>query len=154
MIKIEEDKSLYFQNLLQFRKILHQSKIGDYITKMEEYISEKEKNFLGIRIESFHNNPLLDKNSGVDFECLMVIDGEIISTEDFIYKKEIKIENALYGFHEGTILSADKSRIKLLNYMREKRLTPSTDLFTVFSNLKDGQSIDEINVEYYIGIKK
>lgn len=89
----------------------------------------------------------------LDFEILCSIKPKTILPEFYEYKPIFRITNALKIIHYGNPNSLQIDSQKLLDYAKEKNLTPITGLYCVTVNqIKSLDEIDKMEVDIYLGI--
>jgi len=89
----------------------------------------------------------------MDIEIYMPIDKEIPSSDEFIYKPRLYLENCIKTTHKGNPQLLEQAVQGLNEYMTSNKLIPISVGFNVTANeITDPKDLDLFEVDVYISI--
>lgn len=147
MLEIKENQELYIESLLSYRGKIKQSCLENVGKEMEKYIQSVGAKWIG--------NPIIATYSVegdvVDVELLVPVDRYIESYGEFVFKKQLKIVNAVVAQYKGNPVGLQSVCNQLYQYILEHKMQPITAGYnvTLKTNIMDLENT-EINV--YVGI--
>lgn len=131
MIEIKENQELKFNNLLSFRGKMRQSELENIGRDMELKINEKGAKRVSYPVMATYG---VD-GEFIDTEVLVPIDQEIENTGNYIFKKEIKIVNAVMLSYTGNPVGLQSACNEFNQYIEKKRLQPITVGYNVMQHM-------------------
>ena len=147
MLEIKENQELHVDNLLSYRGKVKQTEIELVGKEMEDYIQNVGANRIG--------NPITVtyavEGDMIDIELLMPIDKSIDSTDKFVFKKQIKIVNAVVASYKGHPMWLQDTCNQLNQYMVEHTLQPITVGYNVTKKM-DMLNPNNTEIDVYVGI--
>ncbi|MBQ3782290.1 MAG: hypothetical protein II838_02455 [Lachnospiraceae bacterium] len=147
MLEIKENQELHVDNLLSYRGKVKQTEIELVGKEMEDYIQNVGANRIG--------NPITVtyavEGDMIDIELLMPIDKSIDSTDKFVFKKQIKIVNAVVASYKGHPMGLQDTCNQLNQYMVEHTLQPITVGYNVTKKM-DMLNPNNTEIDVYVGI--
>ena len=147
MLEIKENQELHVDNLLSYRGKVKQTEIELVGKEMEDYIQNVGANRIG--------NPITVtyavEGDMIDIELLMPIEKSIDSTDKFVFKKQIKIVNAVVASYKGHPMGLQDTCNQLNQYMVEHTLQPITVGYNVTKKM-DMLNPNNTEIDVYVGI--
>lgn len=147
MIEIVENQTLEVENLLSFRGNVTQAEMTVIGKEMEELVNRAGIKRKGSPITATYGM-VGDK---IDVEILLPIDKETDSTEKYLYKKKIKIVNAVVAKYLGNPNGLQEACDELNHYIIEHKLIPITVGYNVTKKVNP-MNLEETEIEVYVGI--
>lgn len=147
MLEIKENQELKAENLLSFRGKVKQAELENIGKEMENYIQK-----VGAKREG---NPITATYAAqgdvIDLEILFPVDQQVDSTDKFVFKKQIKIVNAVVASYQGNPLGLQEACNQLNQYIMERNLQPITVGYNV-TKKTDMLNPEETEIDVYVGI--
>lgn len=147
MLNIKENQKLNVMNILSYRGKIKQSELEDIGIEMEHYIHRLGARKSGIPITATYGV----EGDTFDMEILMPIDRSIVSTDRFVFKKQIKIVNAVTASYKGHPIGLQEACNQLNQYITEHGLQPITVGYNVTKKM-DMLSLENMEIDVYVGI--
>ena len=147
MLEIKENQELNVTNILSLREKIKQSELDVIGKEMECYIYSLGAKKFGTPITATYGV----EGDMYDMEILMPVDRSIISTDRFVFKKQIKIVNAVTVSYKGHPMGLQEACNQLNQYITEHRLQPITVGYNVTKEL-DMLNLDNTQIDVYVGI--
>ena len=149
---IEEHKEFNVNNLLSFRASLTQDEMQKEMQNLEKFINDNNLTVVGSKI-----NTTYSVTQGIvptmDIEMLIPIDKEFQETEEYKFKFELKLINALKSVHKGNPQGFNDTVMEIQKYTQDKKLMPITSLYTVnIHEVKRPDDMDKFHAELYVSI--
>lgn len=147
MLEIKENQELNVEKLLGYRGKVKQAELENTRKEMEEYIQNVGAKRVG--------NPVTVtyaiEGDTIDVELLMPIDISIDSTDKFVFKKQIKIVNAVVASYRGHPMGLQEACNQLNQYITKNRLQPITVGYNV-TKKTDMLNLENTEIDVYVGI--
>jgi hypothetical protein len=129
-------------------------KYNDICTKIAQIQRETEE--LGLNVNGWIMSTLRTEGSEHDNELMEIeflapVDRKFESTENFKYKSQFKLINAVKMRYEGDIFGIRKSELALNNYLSEHHLEPITHRYFSYIQAPE-DSPDSVIIDVYVGI--
>ena len=92
-------------------------------------------------------------NGSVDMEVLIPVDKAFEDTDDYKFKKELKLVNCLSVSHIGNPADFQKKVLELQMHIKNKKLIPISNLYTLsLKNVNGKEGTDQFKAICYISI--
>ena len=147
MIEIKENQELIIANLLSYRGKVRHTEIEQVGKDMETYIKNVGAKRVGNPITATY---AIDGDT-IDVEILIPIDKGIDSTDKFIFKKQIKIVNAVVASYQGHPMGLQDACNQLNQYIMEHKYQPITMGYNV-TRKTDVLSPEGSEIDVYVGV--
>ena len=147
MIEINMGQTLELDHVLSFRGKLAQNEVEQVGRDMETKISDANAKLIGHPIMATFS---VD-GSKLDMELICPIDKEIDSVEEYVYKKKIKIINAVKMSYKGNPNGLQEACNELNKYINDNKLQPITVGYNVTKKV-DPLDINNAEIDVYVGI--
>lgn len=147
MIKIKENQELNVSNLLSYRGKVRQLELESIGKEMENYIHKAGAKRVGNPITATY----AIEGDAIDVELLMPIDMIINSKDNFVFKSQIKIVNAVVAAYKGHPIGLQDACNQLNQYIVEHKLQPITVGYNV-TKKTDMLNPDNTEIDVYVGI--
>ena len=147
MIKIKENQELNVSNLLSYRGKVRQLELESIGKEMENYIHKAGAKRVGNPITATY----AIEGDSIDVELLMPIDMIINSKDNFVFKSQIKIVNAVVAAYKGHPIGLQDACNQLNQYIVEHKLQPITVGYNV-TKKTDMLNPDNTEIDVYVGI--
>ncbi|MBQ4523700.1 MAG: AraC family transcriptional regulator [Lachnospiraceae bacterium] len=147
MLEIKENQELNVVNVLSYRGKVRQAELENVGKEMESYI----QNVGAKRVGNPTTATYAVEGDTIDIELLMPIDKSIDSTDKFVYKKQIKIVNAVVACYKGHPMGLQEACNQLNQYIMERKLQPITVGYNV-TKKTDMLSPEDTEIDVYVGI--
>ncbi len=118
MLEIKENQKLNIMNVFSYRGKVRQIEIENIGKEMEVYIQNAGVKRAGNPITATY----AIEGDVIDLELIMPIDRSIASTDKFVFKNQIKIENAVVAAYRGHPMGLQEACSQLNQYIMEHRL--------------------------------
>ena len=147
MTEIKTGQTLELNNVLSYRGKVKQSEL-EVVGKA----LEQEAVLAGAKVVG---NPVTAtytvEQDEIDMELLLPIDREIPPTERYVFKKEIRIVNAVMAAYKGHPMGLQDACNQLNQYIVEHGLQPITVGYNV-TKKTDMLCLENTEVDVYVGI--
>jgi effector-binding domain-containing protein len=153
MALIESGKSFKLENLLTIRKKMLQNDVNNEIMNIGKLLHEKNIKKNGPVITATYAVELQNGQPLMDVEIMLPINRKIDLPEEYKFKEEFFLQNAIYAKYIGnpSLLPGIYSEIK--NYIGTNNLKQITPAYNVYiNNESKTQSIDNMEIDVYVGI--
>lgn len=147
MLEIKKNQELNVVNVLSYRGKLKQSDIENIGKKMDDYINNSGAKRAGYPMTATY----FVEGDILDIELIIPIDKNINSTDEFIFKNEIKIVNAVVVSYKGHPIGLQDACNQLNQYISENNLQPITVGYNV-SKKMDMFNPENTEIDVYVGI--
>ena len=147
MLEIKENQELKVESLLSYRGKVRQAEIENIGKEMESYI----QNAGAKRVSSPMTATYAVEGDVIDIELLIPIDKNIDSTDKFVFKKQIKIVNAVVASYKGHPAGLQEACNQLNQYIMEHKLQPITVGYNVTKKV-DMLNPENTEINVYVGI--
>lgn len=147
MSKITEGETLEVKNLLSCRKLTYQSDLNTVVKEMQEYIKTKGAVCIDNPITGVFG---VERDGRIDVEVLIPIDKYIVTNEEYRFKEEFKLVNAITVTHTGNPSTLQDSCDELNSYIIKHRYQPVTICYNRAE--KREENVDELCIKVYIGL--
>jgi len=147
MSNIIDNQLLEIENLISYRGKASNQEFNKIVTDMQEKLSVVGIMSVGHPITAIYGISG-DKN---DVEILIPINKKSDNIQKYIFKKKIKITNALVVQHRGNPAMLQQSCDRLNQYIVAHKLLPITVGYNVTKNI-DKNNIDNTEIDVYVGI--
>jgi len=147
MLEIKENQELNVTNVLSYRGKVKQAELESLGKEMESYIRNAGAKQVGNPITATY----AVEGDAIDVELLMPIDRSIDSTDKFVFKKQLKIVNAVVAAYKGHPMGLQEACNQLNQYIMEHRLQPITVGYNV-TKKTDMLNPENTEIDIYVGI--
>lgn len=147
MLEIKENQELNVVNILSYRGKVRQTEIENIGKEMEDYIQRVGAKRVGNPITATY----AVEGDAIDVELLMPVDRSIASTDNFIFKKQVKIVNAVVAAYKGHPMRLQEACNQLNQYIMEHTLQPITVGYNV-TKKTDMLNPENTEIDVYVGI--
>lgn len=147
MLEINENQELDVVNVLSYRGKVRQAELENIGKEMENYIQAAGAN----RVENPITATYAVEGDTIDVELLMPIDKSIDLTDKFVFKKRIKIVNAVVATYKGHPMGLQDACNQLNQYIMERKLQPITVGYNVTKKM-DILNPENTEIDVYVGI--
>ena len=147
MLEIKENQKLNIMNVFSYRGKVRQIEIENIGKEMEVYIQNAGVKRAGNPITATY----AIEGDVIDLELIMPIDRSIASTDKFVFKNQIKIENAVDAAYRGHPMGLQEACSQLNQYIMEHRLQPITVGYNVTKKM-DMIAPENTEIDVYVGI--
>lgn len=147
MLEIKENQELNVANLLSYKGKIKQAELENIGKEMESYIHSTGAKPVDHPITATYTV----EGDVIDIELLIPIDKSIDSTDKFIFKRQIKIVNAIVAEYKGNPIGLQDACNLLNQYIMEHRLQPITVGYNV-TKKADILSPQNTEIDIYVGI--
>lgn len=147
MLKIKEKQELNVANVLSYKGKVKQAELENVGKEMESYIQKVGAKRVGNPITATYDV----EGDTVDIELLMPIDKSIDSTDEFVFKNQIKIVNAVVAEYKGHPIGLQEACNQLNQYIMEHKLQPITVGYNV-TKKTDMLNPENTEIDVYVGI--
>ena len=122
------------------------------ILKIEEFIKNNNLKVTGPKISTtFSVSQAMVPT--MDIEILVPVDKKFSETNDYKFKKELKLTNCLKTSHKGNPMTFQNTVMELQKYIEENKLIPISTLYTVtIQEAKTQEELDNFHADAYISI--
>ena len=149
MMKVKEHNKLDLRNLISLRRSGHASEFSVHTERLLAYIAAHGAKKIGGGVSATY---AIDGDKA-DIEIYFPIDKEIPSTDEFIFKPRLYLENCLKISHKGDPQLLEHTMQKLNEYITSNRLTPISAGFNVtVREIMEPKDLDLFEVDVYISI--
>lgn len=146
---IKENQELHYKNLLSFRGKFTEKDMQKKIKKLDKFINDNNLTITGPKISTTYSLT----QSTVDLEILIPVDKEFKETDQFKFKPELKLINALKSTHKGNPQGFNNTVIEMEKYIQDKKLMPITSLYSVnVTEVTCVEDIDKFHTDIFIAI--
>ena len=147
MIEIKENQELKFNNLISYRAKIKRTDLEKVGRSIDEYIVRSGAKRVGNPMTATY---AVDGDC-LDIELLMPIDTVLDSIDNYIFKKQIRIVNAVVAEYKGHPAGLQEACNEMNKYIMEHNLQPITVAYNVTKNI---DMLDPNNTEVfvYVGI--
>jgi effector-binding domain-containing protein len=151
MNRILQDQTFEMKNVLSYRAKMTQNQFLESMNNISLFMKENSVKKNGYIVTSTFSIENTNNQQIMDIEILIPIDKEIVSVNEYKFKKIFKLTNAVKIRHDGKSNLITQSGELLMKYISDNGLTPITTGYNV--TIKEPISaIDDIVVDIYIGI--
>ena len=147
MLEIKENQELNVESLLSYRGKVRQAEIENIGKEMESYI----QNAGAKRVSNPMTATYAVEGDVMDIELLIPVDKNIDSTDKFVFKKQIKIVNAVVASYKGHPAGLQEACNQLNQYIMEHKLQPITVGYNVTKKV-DMLNPENTEINVYVGI--
>lgn len=147
MIEILEGQTLEINNLISFRGCVTQTEIESIGKEMETFIEREGACKVGNPVTATYGV----NGDAIDVELLMPVDMCIESIGRFVFKKQIKIVNAVVASYKGHPMGLQNACNELNQYIMEHKLQPITVGYNV-TKKTDMLNPENTEIDVYVGI--
>ena len=141
---IKSGQELHVKKLLSFRKEITENEMEVENAKLYNFIKTEGLEVVGPKISTTHR-----VSEGPE----KVIDFEILIPVDYKFKKELKLVNCLQVTHIGNPIDFQSKILALQTYIRENRLMPLSNLYTVsIKEARKPEEMEKFQTKSYIAI--
>ena len=149
IMTILTEQTLDKQNLISFRKKLRATELQAHAEKMLAYVEQCGAVKVGGGISATY----AIEGDVMDVEMYLPLDMEIPSTEEFVYKPWLFLDNCIATTHKGNPQLLESTMLQMNEYIEENGLTPISAGFIVTINeVTDMEDVDKFEVDVYISI--
>lgn len=147
MIKIEEGKELIYENVISYRALMTQEEMQNRMQKIGKLVQENQLSLSGnVTTTTF----AIDPSGKFDMEILVPVDREVELPDEYRFKKEFKLVNAVYTRHVGNPALIQGTYESMNKYIEEKKLTIVTTGYNVTIN--ESSCLKDFIIDVYIGV--
>ncbi len=147
MLEIKEQQELNVENVLSYRGKIKQAELENKGKEMESLIQKSGAKRAGNPITA----TFAVEGEAIDMELLIPIDRSIESTEQFVFKKQIKIVNAVVASYKGHPMGLQDACNQLNQYIIQQHLQPITVGYNV-TKKTDMLNPENTEIDVYVGI--
>lgn len=147
MIEIKENQELKLNNLISYRGRIRQSELESIGKDIDLKINEKGAKRVSYPIMATYG---VD-GEYIDIEILIPIDKVIEDIDNYIFKQEIKIVNAVMMTYKGNPLGMQNAFNELNQYIEKEKLQPITVGYNVTQYINPINTEDTVS-NIYVGI--
>ncbi|MCR5755818.1 MAG: hypothetical protein K6G30_13530 [Acetatifactor sp.] len=147
MLEIKEKQELNIENVFSYRGKVKQNELESKGKEMECHIQKEGAKRVGTPITATY----AIEGDVIDVELLIPIDRSIESTDQFVFKKQIKIVNAVVASYQGHPRGVQDACNQLNQYIMQQRLQPITVGYNV-AKKTDMLSPENTEIDVYVGI--
>ena len=147
MLEIKENQELDVVNVISYRGKVRQVEFENVGKAMENYIQNVGAKRIGSPITATYSV----EGDTIDVELLVPIDMSIDSTDKFVFKKHIKIVNAVVAVYKGHPRGLQEACNQLNQYIMEHGLQPITVGYNV-TKKTDMITPENTEIDVYVGI--
>lgn len=149
---IKSGQELHVKKLLSFRKEITENEMEVENAKLYNFIKTEGLEVVGPKISTTHRVSE-GPEKVIDFEILIPVDRAFESTADYKFKKELKLVNCLQVTHIGNPIDFQSKILALQTYIRENRLMPLSNLYTVsIKEARKPEEMEKFQTKSYIAI--
>lgn len=149
---ILEKQELKFTNLISLRKNMTQQDMPLEIVKLKQYLKASGATQIGPTINSTFS-VIQAVIPTMDIEILIPIDKVIEQSEEFNFKKEFVLTNAIKVIHKGNPMMIQNTFNEINVYIQQNNLQPITSAYNVaIQDAKDMSEINNVEIHIYVGI--
>ena len=142
-------------NVLFYHGWVTREQVNEVFVRAEELMNKHEVKKNGDVVTATREIEMREGQPVMNLEVFIPIDKEIVTSGDFGFMKEFKIENALKIRIEGNIQQAEAAMQKLVEYMESNELQASTPAYMVtVKGATTPMEIDEMITDIYVGVMK
>jgi len=130
---------------------LEQSELSNALFEVKKYIDDKGLKTLGFLINTTHSIAKHENKDVLDFEILVPMNAVFETENDFVYKPNFRIVNAVQTSHVGDPKQLSATYLKLLDYLNLHKLSQITPIY----NRQISYSGDKVNpevIEVFVGV--
>lgn len=148
-MNVETSQRLDIKNLITFRKTARAAELQEHMKNLTAYVEAQEAKKVGGGISATY---AIDGDK-MDIEVYMPIDKEIPSTDEFIFKPRLYLENCIKATHKGNPQLLESTIQKLNEYIVENKLLPISVGFNVTVNeITSPVDMDKFEVDAFVSI--
>ncbi len=153
MINIETGKELILKNCLSYRKKATPIEMQESLGKIINYLKENNIKKDGPVVTTTFAVEQVDNQQLIDMEFLIPIDRVVDLPDEYQFKKEFRLANALYTRYQGNPQMIEHVYNELMKYINDNNLQQITSAYNVqVQEFEPRNSLDELITDIYIGI--
>lgn len=150
MNSISEGQQLDMRNLISFRGKLNQEELPKVMQRMKSYADAQGAKVVGGPISVTYGVEQTKDGTVADAEIMMSLDREVSGTEEFVWKEQIFLANAIKLKYAGSPAMFQNACNEMNAYIREKRYIPITAGYIVTKGAD--QISGMVDMEVYVGV--
>ncbi|MDL4838913.1 GyrI-like domain-containing protein [Aquibacillus rhizosphaerae] len=151
-MSVEIEKSLTFNKLVSLRKKMEQKEIQQEVYKMSQYLDAQGVRKLGPLISATFGIETQQNKQIFDMEFLVAVDRELDLPEDYTFKQEFRLVNAIFKRHTDSPEMLESTYNELNTYIQQNDLLQITAPYNVNVNDVEESSSQGPVIDVYIGI--
>ena len=152
-MEVQQGKELNLENVLSLRKRMTEAEVQQEMIQIGKFLESKDINKNGPVVTATFAVEEVDGQVILDMEILVPMDKSIALEGEYKRKKVFHLVNAVYARHEGNPSLLQNTYNQMLEYVQENELQQITAAYNVnMVDLQQGQSMDEMIIDVYIGI--
>ncbi|MGB3973081.1 MAG: DUF5085 family protein [Peptococcia bacterium] len=153
MINIETGKELILKNCLSYRKKATPIEIQGSLGKISNYLKDNNIKKDGPIVTTTFAVEQVDNQQLIDMEFLIPTDRVVNLPDEYQFKKEFRLVNALYTRYQGNPQMIENVYNELMKYINDNNLQQITGAYNVqIKGMELGYSLDDIITDIYIGV--
>lgn len=150
MNSISEGQQLDVRNLISFRGKLKQEELPEVMLRMKSYADVQGANVMGGPISVTYGVEQTKDGVVADAEIMMPLDKEVSGTEEFAWREQLFLANAIKLKYAGTPAMFQSACNEMNAYMKEKKHVPITAGYIVTKGVD--QISGTVDMEVYVGV--
>ncbi len=150
MSSISDGQQFDVKNLISFRGKLKQEELQSVMLRMKSYADVQGAKVVGGPISVTYGVEQTKDGMVADAEIMMPLDKEISGTEEFVWKEQIFLANAVKLKYAGSPAMFQSACNEMNAYMQEKKHVPITAGYIVTKGVD--QISGMVDMEVYVGV--
>lgn len=150
--KIENEKSIRFENLMSLRKKMDSNQVNSEIIKIAKFLDSNGINKNGPMITATFGEEVVDGKHIVDMEILVPIDRKVSLPKPYVFKELFHLVHAVYARNVGDIKNLEKMYYDLQKYIEDNLLQRITAVYLVHVNDEYVMHGEIPIIDVYIGV--
>lgn len=151
-VKIEQEKSIRFENVVSLRKKMPDSEINREITKLTQFLEEKGAYKKGPMITAIHSETIENGQHILDMEILIPVDRIIPLPAIYNFKKVFHLVSAVSARNKGNLENLESTYLTLQKYIEDNGLQQITAAYLVHRNDEETMVGGGPIIDIYIGV--
>ena len=136
-------------NLITFRRKLQAAELQVYAEKMLAYAKQHGANKISGGITATY----AVEGDLMDVEVYLPLDKEVPSSDEFVFKPWLYLENCVMATHKGNPQLLEATLQKINDFIAENELTPiSAGFIATVVEVTDVNDLDMFEVDVYISV--
>jgi len=150
MNAISECQKLDVTNLITFRGRVKQEELSRVMLRMKDYVEEQGAKVVGGPISVTYGVEQTKDGMVADAEIMMPLDKEVSGTEEFAWREQLFLANAIKLKYAGSPAMFQSACNEMNAYMQEKKYVPITAGYIVTKGAD--QISGMVDMEVYVGV--